>query len=108
MYKHQKSSQWKNDVMNNRHRENLVSEEEKEFIKKLREEESNNTPFSPKIILRKKKIMEEETMTKFEKVLAAVSAVFLHGATVEDAWDGNENDAYLNEMTALIMETVEG
>jgi|LWDU01.1.fsa_nt_gi hypothetical protein len=46
-------------------------------------------------------------MTKFEKVLAAVSAVFLHGATVEDAWDGNENDAYLNEMTTLIMETIE-
>lgn len=46
-------------------------------------------------------------MTKFEQVLAAVSAVFLRGATVEDAWDGKENDAYLIEMTTFIMETTE-
>ena len=107
MYKNQKSSQWKKDVMNNRHRENLASEEEIEFIKKLREEESNRLPFSPKSILRKKKDFERGEMTKFEEVLATVSAVYLRGSKDHSDQKNTISEAYLIEMTTLIMETME-
>jgi hypothetical protein len=46
-------------------------------------------------------------MTKFQQILKTVTEVFQHGAQAEDAWDDSENEDYLIQMTALIMETIE-
>lgn len=46
-------------------------------------------------------------MTKFEKVLATVSAVYLRGSKDHSDQKNTSSEEYLIEMTALIMETIE-
>ncbi len=49
----------------------------------------------------------DKVMTKFQQILKTVTEVFQHGAQAEDAWDDSENEDYLIQMTALIMEKME-
>jgi hypothetical protein len=46
-------------------------------------------------------------MTKFEEVLATVSAVYLRGSKDHSDQKNTSSKAYLIEMTAFIMETIE-